>query len=192
MLTLRSTSCASILLLAGASVLSASDTTFVSQGVRVRVKFEQEAPAADRSGAVWYRSETVQNAGTATGLGSDTLVFLPEGADTPLRIPTSTIERIEVSEGRKSNAGKGAWIGALAGTLAGIGFGAAVECGDAEQGACVLVGAGMFGAGGALVGLGVGAATSSERWVDADLPPPAVALKVGSDGSVRLAFSLRL
>ncbi len=42
MLALRSTACAAALLLVCASALQASDTTFVSQGARVRVKFEQE------------------------------------------------------------------------------------------------------------------------------------------------------
>lgn len=33
----------------------------------------------------------------------------------------------------------------------------------------------------------------SDQWVDAEMPaPPPVALNVGKDGSVRLAFSLRL
>jgi len=33
----------------------------------------------------------------------------------------------------------------------------------------------------------------SDRWVDAQMPaPPPVAIGIGKDGSVRLAFSLRL
>jgi len=47
-----------------------------------------------------------------------------------------------------------------------------------------LVGAGI----GALIDLSIG-----ERWKEADMrPPPPVALNVGQDGSVRLAFSIRL
>jgi len=50
---------------------------------------------------------------------------------------------------------------------------------------------------GGLVGVGVGALIDlviiGERWKEADMPPPPpVTLSVGKDGSVRLAFSLRL
>ena len=60
-----------------------------------------------------------------------------------------------------------------------------VECG--AQGAVIL------GVGGAILGTGIGALIKTERWKEAEFPaPPPVALNVGRDGSVRLAFSLRL
>ncbi|UCG76877.1 MAG: hypothetical protein JSV95_06245 [Gemmatimonadota bacterium] len=183
---------AAALLLACASALHASDTTFVRQGERVRLKLEELTPIYDESGSVWFRWRSVQRTGEATGIASDTLVFLPEQADAPERIPLSAITAMEVSEGRRSNPGKGAWIGALAGAAAGFGVGAAVQCGEVAQGACMLLGAGMGAGGGALLGLGVGAAITTERWVEAELPPPSpLALDIGLGASVRLSVSLR-
>jgi len=187
------TSCSVALLLACASALSAQDTTFVHQGARVRVTFEARTEVADHSGSIWYSLEPVRLVGSATMLKSDTLVFLPEDAESPLSIPRSRIETIEVSHGKKSNIGKGAWIGAVGGVVAGAVFGALVECGDWSRGQCVLAGVIIFAPGGAILGTGIGALLPSERWIEAEIPAPApVALNVGKDGSVRLAFSVRL
>jgi hypothetical protein len=190
----RSAAFALALFLAYTSALQASDTTFVSQGARVRVKFEQETPVADPSGAISYRLETVRRVGTATNLDSDTLVFLPEDAETAVGIPSSKIEQIEVSQGRKSNWLKSGLIGGGIGLALGAGFGALIQ--STCDGGCSGAIAGFGGIGAAFgfgVGAGVGAASKSDRWVEAELPAPSpVALNVGNDGSVRLAFSLRL
>jgi hypothetical protein len=194
MLAQRIAACSAVLVLTCTSALQASDTTFVSQGARVRVKFEQEGLLVRRSGAVSERSQTERLTGTATSLGPDTLVFVPQGKEEAILIPLAKIEQIEVSEGRTSNLGKGAWIGAAAGVVSGLVVGSVAGPYECCTTAAVAAGlAGVFGAGGALVGMGVGAATSGERWVEAEIPaPPPVALGVGTDGSVRLAFSLRL
>lgn len=73
----RSTACAAVLLVASASTLCASDTTFVKQGERVRVKFEQLTPVAEHSGAPSYRLESVRLVGEVTAFHLDTLVLLP-------------------------------------------------------------------------------------------------------------------
>jgi len=187
------TACSTALLLACASALSAQDTTFVHQGARVRVTFEERTQVADQAGSIWYPLESVRLVGEATLLKSDTLVFLPEDADTPLSIPHSKIEEIEVSRGKKSNIGKGAWIGAVGGLVAGAAVGALADCGGWDQSLCVLGGVIIGAPGGAILGTGIGALLPGERWVEAEMPaPPPVALNVGKDGSVRLAFSLRL
>jgi hypothetical protein len=179
------------LLLSGASLLQASDTTFVYQGARVRVEFEEGTQVADHSDATRYRLQSVRLVGKATMLKSDTLVFLREGAERPLSIPHSKIEQIEVSQGKKSNIGKGAWIGAVGGVVAGSVYGALLSCDP--RGACVAEGALIFGAGGAILGIAVGALIKTERWKEGELRgPPPVTLGIGQDGSVRLAFSLRL
>lgn len=180
MLTGRSTACAAALLLAYASALQASDTTFVSQGARVKVY-----PAMAGAKSV---------TGNVADLASDTLVILPEGGGEGQTFLRRNVRKIEVSQGEKSNVGKGAWIGATAGAVCGAIVGATVEdCDPYCGGALALMGAGMFGAGGALVGMGVGALIKTERWKEAQFPAPtSVALNVGQDGSVRLAFSLRL
>ena len=180
MLTSRSAACAAILLLVCASALSASDTTFVSQGARVKV-FPSMAGANPVTGEV-------------AKLSYDTLVIVPEGNGSALTFYRSDLRKIEVSQGKKSNVGKGAWIGAAAGAVSGfiIGYAAGPYENCAKAG-CGAVTAALFGAGGALVGVGVGAATSGERWAETEFPaPPPVALNVGKDGSLRLAFSLRL
>ena len=99
------------LLLTCASALSAQDTALVYQGARVRVKFEQETPVTDRYGAVLLGSETVRLVGEVTALESDTLILLPENAGVPLTIPRRDIDKIEVSQGKKSNWLKGGVVG---------------------------------------------------------------------------------
>lgn len=196
MLAWRSTACAAAFLMAVPNALTASDTTYVEQGARVRVEFEHEMPVANRTGAISYRLERVRWVGTATQLESDTLVFVPDGAEAAIGIPRSKVESIEISQGTKSGVGKGAWMGAAVGTAVGFGFFgvacAATEGGcDSEEvgyGLAMGLGGAAFGAG---VGAGVGALSKSERWVQAELPAPPVALHVGKDGSVGLAFSLR-
>jgi hypothetical protein len=168
------------LLLACASALSASDTTFVSRGARVKV-----FPSTEGTKPVI--GEVVQ-------LTYDTLVIVPEGNGSAQTFYPGDLRKIEVSQGKKSNVGKGAWIGAAAGAVSGFIIGYA----GGPNNYCTEVGCGaalaaVFGAGGALVGMGVGVALSGERWAEAELPaPPPVALNIGKDGSVRLAFSLRL
>jgi len=194
MLAQRSTACAGALLLACANVLVASDTTVVSQGARVRVKFEQEKAVAHQSGAISYETESIRLVGEATVLKPDTLVVLPEESETPLAIPYSTIHEIEVAQGKKSNWLKGGLYGGIAGTV--LGFLPALAVAATCEGACDFSPAAAWVAtavGGFAVGAGIGALSSSDRWVKAAMPaPPPVALGVGKDGSVRLAFSLRL
>jgi hypothetical protein len=193
MLAQRSAACAAALLLACATALSASDTTFVSKGARVRVKFEQETPVADPSGAISYRLETVWRVGTATNLDSDTLLFLPEEAQTAVGIPSSKIESIEVSQGKKGSALLGLAVGA------GVGVGLALAVcsydewtgcnwsGNDNTGAVTALSAALFGG----LGAGVGALIKTEGWQEAEFPSlPPVAFNVGNDGSVRLALSL--
>jgi hypothetical protein len=197
MLAERSTACAAVLLLACANALLASDTTFVKEGERVRVKFEQETPKADHSGAISYQWETIRLVGSASALGADTLVVLPEEGGTAVFIPRSAIEQLEVAQGTKSSWLFGGIVGGGVGVVAGGVLGALAtelcdyDCPDAGEGAVIgalLGGAGLFG-----IGAGIGALFKSDHWVEAQMAaPPPVALNVGKDGSVQLAFSLRL
>jgi hypothetical protein len=177
------TACSVALLLACANALVASDTTFVSQGARVKV-FPAMAGAKPVIGEV-------------AKLAYDTLVILPEGNGSALTFYPSDLRKIEVSQGKGETY---TVIGFVGGVAVGAGVGLAACSGDE----CVLYGSDLTalailvhaGLGG-LVGVGVGALIDlviiGERWKEADMPPPPpVALGLGKDGSVRLAFSLRL
>jgi hypothetical protein len=178
----RTPSCLAAFLLAWVSGLQASDTTFVSEGDRVRLTASQVSRA--------------RLVGTVSAFRSDTLVILPEGESVTFDVPWSEIVEIEVSRGTKSNLGKGLWIGALSGAVLGAGIGAALDCAaiaDVDEGFCVVVGLAFGVGGGAVLGLAAGALSTTERWQKAEFPaPPPVQFGIGKDGSVRLAFSLRL
>jgi hypothetical protein len=79
----------------------------------------------------------------------------------------TSLVKLEASRGRRSNVGKGAVYGALVGVAAGL-ITAGVACGsyDCEEytGVALAGGAGVFGAGGLLIGLFIGATTTGERW----------------------------
>ncbi len=177
------TACSVALLLVCVSALSASDTTFVSEGARVKV-FPSMAGAKPVTGKV-------------AKLAYDTLVILPDGIGSALTFYSSDLRRIEVSRGKGETY---TVIGFLGGLAVGIGLGLAACSGDE----CDLYGSDLtalaiisYAGLGGLVGVGVGALIDlviiGERWKEADMPPPPpVALNVGKDGSVRLAFSLRL
>ncbi len=176
------TACSAALLLACANALVAQDTTFVHQGARVKV-----FPAQPGAKAI---------TGNVADLAFDTLIVLPEGGGETLTFDPHDLRKIEVSQGKKGNALLGLAVGA------GVGFTAALVICKADAGADTCGGSGqiigdataLVAAGAAVIGggfgAGVGALIKTERWTDAQLPP--VALNVGQDGSVRLAFSLRL
>jgi len=181
MLAQRSAACAATLLLACASALSASDTTFVSEGARVKLFPTQPGAKAIT--------------GNVTDLVSDTLVIVPEGGGEALTFDRRDLRKIEVSQGNKGNALLGLGVGAGVGiglALAGCSADNWTYCDSTEsngEGAYAAIGAVLFGA----IGAGAGALIKTERWKEADFPAsPAVALNIGKDGSVRLALSLRL
>ena len=171
------------LLLACASALSAQDTTLVSQGARVKV-FPSIAGAEPVIGEV-------------VKLAYDTLVIVPKGNGLAQTFYSGDLQKIEVSRGKGKTY---TVIGSLGGVAVGIGLGLAAcsgdEC-DLDGGDLTAFAILAYATIGGLVGAGVGALIDlviiGERWKEADMPPPLpVALNVGKDGSVRLAFSLRL
>ena len=109
--------------------------------------------------------------GILRSLSSDTLTLEIEG-DQLRPIPLSPTARLEIQRGTKSNAGKGAGIGALVGGV-GLGVVGAASCDgsgwfDPGPAACAAGGA-LFGAGtGALVGLLIGSVSDSPQWVEVD------------------------
>lgn len=177
--------CPLALILLGAFPLQASDTTFVEQGERVRVSFGQETSAADRSGADSYTSESVRLVGEVTVLESNSLVLLPEGAEASLTIPHDAIAKIEVSLGKKWDPDRGAIVGFGTMLVLGVAWSVFLPSSCLADADC-LVPLVVLGA-----GVGWTAALPRERWGEAQLPsPPSVALNIGKDGSVQLAFSV--
>ena len=134
--------------------------------------------------------------GEVVKLAYDTLVIVPKGNGSAQTFYSSDLRKIEVSQGTRSEWLRGGWIGAASGSVAGVILGA-VSCNEPKgflscsspSGAALVLGV-LGGAVGFGMGAGVGALIKTERWEDAHLPP--VALNVGHDGSVRLAFSIRL
>ncbi len=176
------TACSVALLLACASALSASDTTLVSQGARVKV-----FPAQPGAKAI---------TGNVADFVFDTLIVLPEGGGEALTFYPRDLRRIEVSQGKKGNALLGLGVGAGVGIASAVGL--AIWACNADDDGCtsgqVVGGMVALSAIGAGLGAGIGALIKTERWREASIPtsPPPIGLGFGDDGSVRLAFSLRL
>ena len=108
--------------------------------------------------------------GTVVRLQDDTLVLSRPTGEASAAIPVSTLTRLQISEGRRSQVGKGAVIGGFSLAAVGAVVGFAVCSGSGDQNlndkalTCgLLLGAGS-GAGGAILGALVGAGVHSERW----------------------------
>lgn len=115
--------------------------------------------------------------------------------DVPEPVPFSALSRVQLRERRKSHAGKGAWIGALSGGVAGLITGAvaskdvgADDFADPETIIGLFFGVGAVGGG--IIGLGVGLAVRTDVWQDVPLRPPTVTAR--RDGSVGIGLSLML
>lgn len=131
-------------------------------------------------------SPVVESIGIVEGLTRDSVRL-----DTDLgvrRVALSPTVRLEISRGIHANTGRGAWMGALIGGF-GLGVVGAFSCDgtsihpfDTPSG-CALVGAVLGGAGGALIGLGVGALIKTERWEEVH-PEPGI-LPGGADRQTR-------
>jgi hypothetical protein len=173
--------CSAALLLVCANALFAQDTTFVHQGARVKV-----FPAISGAKPV---------TGQLAHLSYDTLVVVPKGSGSAETFYRGDLRKIETVQGEKSNWLKGGIIGGGVGLAsfaiaAGGGSGSDSFCSDTG---CVAKAAALGAGIGFAIGAGIGALSKSDRWVEAEFPaPPPVALNVGKDGSVWLAFSLRL
>jgi hypothetical protein len=139
--------------------LRAEETGAVAVGSRVRVT-SQEAGAQPLIGQV-------------VALEPGVVVVIGEGGIGKERIPVTPSTTLEVSRGKKSQAARGAMIGAAVGTMPGV----LMTFGDynttkGNPAVVALVGA----AGGAAIGSLVGLALTSERWLPADVPVVAVGI----------------
>jgi hypothetical protein len=113
-----------------------------------------------------------------------------------MTISLTDVTRLEVSQGRKSNALKGLLIGSLVGVPIGavLGFVESESSGEplctGSTVACAAVGAAAVGVVGGLVGLGIGAVSKSERWEEVPLDRLRVNIVPQRDGRFALGLSV--
>ncbi|MDH3457542.1 MAG: hypothetical protein OER90_11955 [Gemmatimonadota bacterium] len=126
-----------------------------------------------------------KQAATFEALRGDVLVVV---ADSAMNCPLSSVSRLEVSRGRKSNAVKGLAIGSVAGVVVGAVLGVVASTGSGETLCywgtveCGASGAAAFGVFGGLVGLGIGALSKTERWEEVPLDRLRVSIVPQRDG----------
>jgi len=138
-------------------------------GTRVRVTLLERVPAKSLPGG--------SHIGRLLALDADSLVLEQQNASgTRLALHRPSIATLEVSQGRRSRAGRGALLGLIGGAVGGSAFGPnPLATKTAAQGFDPLA----FGIVGAFGGLGLGALVGSsihlESWhsVPADTPAPA-------------------
>lgn len=168
---------------------TAQTSSALEPGLRVRVT----APALGLD-----RREAVVEA-----LRRDTLVLRTEAT---IAIPETSLARIEIYGGRHGHPWRGAGIGALSGLVVGgtIGFIACENytvntptgvgnCLDSHEGAQIilLAGLGIGAAGGALLGLGIGALIKTDKGVEHPLDDLQVGLVPQPDGRLVLGITHR-
>lgn len=143
--------CCWMVLLASAHPLMAQDAS-IEPGARVRIK---------------VRSLSTQLiVGTIESVRDSILVLRSNPATPPTEIRFSHIERLEVSQGRKTNAARGAVIGTLIGGGVGTVVGLIGKSAGSDLPSNLAVTTGAIGAGGGLlIGTLLGAASQSDRWV---------------------------
>ena len=145
--------------------------------------------------------------GSVAELRNDTLALRTEKPRGTLLVSLTSLKKLEVYQGTRSNTGRGAGIGFLMGALVGasVGFAMGDDPPCVPQGlfGCMMdfrfrkeekaAGLGIAGAlGGALIGTIVGAATRTDRWEEIPLdelriqPSPVAPDGVGLSASLRL------
>jgi len=150
------------------------------------------APAGTRVRVTTTEPRPERVTGTVVEWRGDTLVLAPQDGGGSVRVPTAALAQLEVSRGRRSNAGRGARWGFLGGAVLGTGLGAAFA--DAQvvsNGAIVALAAGFGGLTGMLLGAGIGAGIHSERWEDVPAKDVSASLMPSRNGltfGVAIAF----
>jgi hypothetical protein len=174
-----------IALLVAALVLTAQADLFAQQeppvapGDRVRVT----VPAVQPEPLV----------GTVVEIDRYVCFIAREGYTDPLGLPLTSIEKFEVSRGRKSNILKGAGLGVLFGFAAGAVIITAACAVDpcpwtTAEG---VVGAGTIGAGlGLLIGVSAGASSSGELWEPVPLDELRVTIAPHPRGGLAVSVSV--
>jgi len=141
---------------------------------------------------------------TAPALGVDKLVGTSVEVDATrirvqaddqaaaMTISLTEVTRLEVSQGRKSNALAGLGIGFLGGAAIGglVAMQFDEEGGDSSQGQYFLFGAVVGGAAFGAIGAGIGALVKTERWEEVPLDRLRVSIVPLRDGRLALGLSV--
>ena len=137
------------MLLCQAGIIHAQESPAVAVGTRVRIAAATVAP--DRLVA------------TLVAFDENTMTLAVKSQRTPLVVPRDSITRLEVSRGRKGNAGKGALIGAIPWVILVV---LVVHSGGLPESGVTDVRSFAFL--GVTVGTGaaIGATIKTERWQD--------------------------
>jgi hypothetical protein len=122
---------------------------------------------------------------------ADTLVLDAADRVETLEVPLTLVKKVEVSRGRKSNIGKGAIVGGLAGVL--IGAAGAAFWGDAgisgsDAGAVIVA----FAAAGTGIGALIGASGKTDRWEEVPLREIRFGLSSVDNDGIEVSVTLRL
>jgi hypothetical protein len=152
----------------------------LSPGDRVRFSTAEEPPIAE---------------GNLVAADPEALLLRLQGHDEPVRIPWSSLKRLDVHRGQRSLAGRGEKIGML---TVGIPFAALtfLSAGGAHLAngelAAVALAAGTVAAGiGGVAGMLIGGLYRTDRWDNVDLHPIRVSMTPQRGGGLAVALSLR-
>ena len=151
-----------------------------------------QVPVVERGQRVRVTAPTLgikKQVATFEAIEGDRLIMV---ADSTITISVASVTRFDVYAGRHRRPWRGAGIGFLAGAIPGYIFGL-VYCRDfGDCGAEVKWGwAGFFGAGGALVGVGIGALHRADKWQQVPLDRLRVSVVPQRDGRFGLGLSVR-
>jgi hypothetical protein len=108
--------------------------------------------------------------GRSASITADSVMIIPDKTADTLRFDKRELGRLDVSQGRKSYAGRGALMGAGVGLVAGLAWYAAIDCTDSDnpfEQVCPVLGtelALITTAGGAAGGAIIGAFIHHEKW----------------------------
>jgi hypothetical protein len=127
--------------------------------------------------------------GTCEAMERDTLLVRTAEQEAPVPIPVGSLLKVEVQRGQRRATLRGATTGLLVGAGGGALAGGIGDCGEWEQSACILIGAGFFGVAGLFVGGFIGSLVETDRWEEVPLDQLRVSVMPGRDG-VALAMSV--
>ncbi len=125
--------------------------------------------------------------GTVVAVTSDTLTFKKVLQATPFAIPIALVTRLEVSQSRKSRAGRGAVIGLVVGAASGVGFSVEfTNAGEFDFGKVARVFVPIFSAAGTGIGALIGAASRKVDHWESVPPPIRIGMSLHRDDGIAL------